>query len=107
MFEGSCVALVTPFRSGSVDYDTLKKLVNWHIEKGTDCIVPCGCTGEAATLNHEEHKKVIKTVIKEVAGRVKVMPGTGSNSTWEAIELTEFARKAGADGALIITKNVK
>lgn len=103
MFKGSCVALVTPFRNGSVDYETLKKLVNWHIERGTDCIVPCGCTGEAATLNHEEHRKVIKTVLKEVAGKIKVMPGTGSNSTWEAIELTEYAKKAGADGALIIT----
>ncbi len=103
MFNGSCVALVTPFRNGSVDYETLKKLVNWHIEQGTDCIVPCGCTGEAATLNHEEHRKVIKTVLKEVAGKIKVMPGTGSNSTWEAIELTEYAKKAGADGALIIT----
>jgi 4-hydroxy-tetrahydrodipicolinate synthase len=103
MFQGSCVALITPFRNNSVDYDTLKELINWHIEQGTDCIVPCGCTGEAATLNHEEHKRIIKTVIKEVAGRVKVMPGTGSNSTWEAIELTEYAKKAGADGALIIT----
>ncbi len=103
MFNGSCVALVTPFRNGSVDYETLKKLVNWHIEQGTDCIVPCGCTGEAATLNHDEHRKVIKTVLKEVAGKIKVMPGTGSNSTWEAIELTEYAKKVGADGVLIIT----
>jgi 4-hydroxy-tetrahydrodipicolinate synthase len=103
MFEGSCVALVTPFRDGSVDYETVKTLVNWHIEKGTDCIVPCGCTGEAATLSSDEHRKVIETVIKETGGRIKVMPGTGSNSTWEAIELTEFAKKAGASGVLIIT----
>lgn len=103
MFSGASVALVTPFKNGSLDYDTIKKLVNWHIEQGTDCIVPCGCTGEAATLNHDEHRSVMKTVIKESAGRVKVMPGTGSNSTWEAIELTEFAKKDGADGALIIT----
>ncbi len=103
MFKGSCVALVTPFKEGSVDYDKIKELVNWHIEEGTDCIVPCGCTGEAATLTHDEHKKVIKTVIKEVDGRVKVMVGTGSNSTQETVELTEYARKKGADGALIIT----
>lgn len=103
MFKGSCVALVTPVKSGSVDYETIKKLVLWHIEKGTDCIVPCGCTGEAATLNAEEHKRVVKTVIKEAAGKVLVMPGTGSNSTAEAIELTEYAKKIGANGALIIT----
>ncbi len=103
MFSGSCVALVTPFKEGKVDYEAIKKLVNWHIEQGTDCIVPCGCTGEAATLNKEEHITVIDTVIKEVGGRIKVMPGTGSNSTWEAIELTESAKKAGADGVLIIT----
>ena len=92
MFKGSCVALVTPVKSGSVDYETIKKLVVWHIEKATDCIVPCGCTGEAATLNAEEHKKVVKTVIKEAAGKALVMPGTGSNSTVEAIELTEYAQ---------------
>ncbi|MBN2407853.1 MAG: 4-hydroxy-tetrahydrodipicolinate synthase [Elusimicrobia bacterium] len=103
MFKGSCVALVTPFSNGSVDYDAIKNLVEWHIEKGTSCIVPCGCTGEAATLDHDEHKKIIKTVIKEAAGRVQVMPGTGSNSTAEAVELTDFAKKAGADGALIIS----
>lgn len=103
MFKGSCVALVTPFKDGGVDYEALKELVNWHIEQGTDCIVPCGCTGEAATLTPDEHREVIKFVIGEVTGRVKVMPGTGSNSTWEAIELTGYAMKAGADGALIIT----
>ncbi len=103
MFKGSCVALVTPFKDGEVDYNTLKKLVNWHIESKTDCIVPCGCTGEAATLRHDEHKKVVETVIKEVGGRCPVMAGTGSNSTAETIELTAFAREAGADGALIIT----
>ncbi len=103
MFTGSCVALVTPFKAGEVDYDTLKELINWHINEGTDCIVPCGCTGEAATLESEEHKKVIKTVIKEADGRVKVMAGTGSNSTSEAVQLTAYAKKTGADGALIIT----
>lgn len=103
MFQGSCVALVTPFKSGGVDYEAIKKLVDWHIEKGTDCIVPCGCTGEAATLDFDEHKKVIKTVVKEVDGRVKVMAGTGSNSTQETIKLTRYAKKTGVDGALIIT----
>lgn len=103
MFRGSCVAIVTPHRKGEVDYDALKKLVNWHIESGTDCIVPCGCTGEAATLSADEHKKVIKTVIREVDGRCKVMAGAGSNSTRETIELTEFAKKAGSDGVLLIT----
>ncbi|MFC2061853.1 4-hydroxy-tetrahydrodipicolinate synthase [Elusimicrobiota bacterium] len=103
MFEGSCVALVTPFKKGSVDYDTIRELVKWHIKSGTDCIVPCGCTGEAATLSNDEHKKIVKTVIKEVNGKVKVMAGTGSNSTSEAVEMTKFAKKAGADGALIIT----
>lgn len=103
MFKGSCVALVTPFRDGSVDYDALKELINWHIESGTDCLVPVGCTGEAATLTSEEHRKVIKFAVKEVAGRIPVMVGTGSNSTWEAIELTEYGKKAGADGVLIIS----
>ncbi|MFC2048909.1 4-hydroxy-tetrahydrodipicolinate synthase [Elusimicrobiota bacterium] len=103
MFKGSCVAMVTPFRDGNVDYGTVQKLVRWHIDQGTDCIVPCGCTGEAATLNKEEHHKVIKTVIKEAAGKIKIMAGTGSNATWAAIELTQFAKKAGADGALIIS----
>lgn len=103
MFRGSIVALITPFKNGSVDYETIKKLIKWHMEQGTDGIVPCGCTGEAATLNHDEHRMVIKTVIKAVAGKKKVIPGTGSNSTWESIELTEYARKAGADGVLIIT----
>jgi 4-hydroxy-tetrahydrodipicolinate synthase len=103
MFNGSCVALVTPFKNGEVDYDTLKDLVNWHIDQGTDCIVPCGCTGEAATLDHDEHMKVIKAVIKEINGRVKVMPGTGSNSTKETVKLTDFAKETGADGVLIIT----
>lgn len=103
MFRGSIVALITPFKNGSVDYETIKKLIKWHMQQGTDGIVPCGCTGEAATLNHDEHRRVIKTVIKAVAGKKKVIPGTGSNSTWESIELTEYARKAGADGVLIIT----
>ncbi len=86
-----------------MDYDALKKLISWHIEEGTDCIVPCGCTGEAATLTEDEHKKVIKTAVKAADGKVKVMAGTGSNSTDEAVTLTSYARKAGADAALVIT----
>ncbi|NLB35217.1 MAG: 4-hydroxy-tetrahydrodipicolinate synthase [Elusimicrobia bacterium] len=103
MFKGSCVAIVTPHKDGEADYNSLKKLVNWHIEAGTDCIVPCGSTGEAATLDYDEHKKVIRTVVKAVAGRCKIMAGAGSNSTKETLELTEFAKNAGADGALLIT----
>ena len=103
MFQGSCVSLVTPLKGGEVDYDAFKELINWHIQSGTDCIVPVGCTGEAATLNHDEHKRVMKFVVKEVSGRVKVMPGTGSNATSEHIELNEYAKKIGADGVLIIT----
>ncbi|MGM0441437.1 MAG: 4-hydroxy-tetrahydrodipicolinate synthase [Elusimicrobiota bacterium] len=103
MFKGSCVAMVTPMDNGSVDYTRMKELIEWHIDEGTDCIVPCGCTGEAATLTHSEHKKVIKTVVKQVSGRIQVMAGTGSNSTQETIELTRYAKKVGADGVLLIT----
>ncbi len=103
MLKGSCVAIVTPFKDNNVDYDAFENLIEWHISEGTECIVPCGCTGEAATLAGEEHRKLIKTTVKKVNGRVKVMAGTGSNSTEEAIELTSFAKKSGADAALIIT----
>lgn len=103
MFSGSFVALVTPFRNNRVDIDKLKELVEFHIEKGTSGIVPCGTTGESATLSHEEHRVVIETVIKAVNGRIKVIAGTGSNNTNEAVELTQFAKKVGADGCLVIT----
>ncbi len=103
MLQGSCVAIVTPFKDNNVDYEAFEKLIEWHISEGTECIVPCGCTGEAATLSGDEHRKVIKTAIKTVNGRAKVMAGTGSNSTVEAIELTSYAREAGADAALVIT----
>lgn len=103
MFKGSCVALVTPMDKGNIDYARMKELIEWHIDEGTDCIVPCGCTGEAATLTYSEHKKVIKTVVKQVSGRIQVMAGTGSNSTQETIELTKYAKKVGADGVLLIT----
>src|SRR5262245_48149467 len=101
-FAGLTVALVTPFKGGEVDYDGLHKLVDWHVEEGTDCLATVGTTGESPTLDHEEHEKVIAEVVQHAAGRIKVMAGTGSNSTREAIRLTRFARKAGADGALMV-----
>jgi 4-hydroxy-tetrahydrodipicolinate synthase len=104
MFEGSIVALATPFyESGEVDFESLENLIEFHISEKTDGIVPCGCTGEAATLKHAEQKKIIEFVVKKVNGRIPVVAGTGSNSTEEALDLTSFAKKAGADAALIIT----
>jgi 4-hydroxy-tetrahydrodipicolinate synthase len=101
-FAGLTVALVTPFRNGEVDYDCLRKLVDWHVEQGTDCLAPVGTTGESPTLDHEEHERIITRVVEFAARRVKVMPGTGSNSTREAIRLTKAAARAGADGALMV-----
>jgi 4-hydroxy-tetrahydrodipicolinate synthase len=103
MFSGSFVAVVTPFKNNQVDVEKLKELVEFHIKKGTSGIVPCGTTGESPTLSHEEHRLVIETVVKAVNGRIKVIAGTGSNNTNEAIELTRFAKKVGADGCLVIT----
>lgn len=100
MFHGALVALITPFHDGQVDYQTLEELVEFQIESGSDGIVPVGTTGESPTLSYEEHKEVIKRVVDVVAGRIPVVAGTGSNSTAEAIELTEFAKKAGADASL-------
>src|SRR3989475_2078484 len=102
MFAGLTVALVTPFRNGEIDWESLDKLVDWHVEQGTDCLCPVGTTGESPTLDHEEHERVIAAVVEHAAGRIKVMPGTGSNSTREAIRLTKFAKRAGADGALMV-----
>src|SRR6516162_7453713 len=101
-FAGLTVALVTPFRDDEVDFDTLRRLVDWHIEQGTDGLAPVGTTGESPTLNHDEHERVIALVVEQARGRIKVMAGTGSNSTREAIRLTRFAHKAGADGALLV-----
>src|SRR3954469_1161092 len=101
-FAGLSVAIVTPFKNGEVDYRELNKLVDWHVEQGTDCLVPVGTTGESPTLDHEEHERVIAAVCERARGRIKVMPGTGSNSTREAIRLTKFAKRAGADGALSV-----
>jgi 4-hydroxy-tetrahydrodipicolinate synthase len=101
-FAGVTVALVTPFRDGAVDFDGLRRLVDWHIEQGTDCLAPVGTTGESPTLDHEEHERVIAAVVEYAAGRTRIMPGTGSNSTREAIRLTRFAKRAGADAALSV-----
>jgi 4-hydroxy-tetrahydrodipicolinate synthase len=103
MFTGSMVALVTPFKDGQVDWQGLAGLVDFHLQNGTHGIVPCGTTGESATLSHQEHDGVIRTVIKAVNGRVPVIAGTGSNSTEEAVRLTREAETSGADGALMIS----
>ena len=101
-FQGSIVALVTPFRGGKVDEAKLRELVEWHVASGTDGIVPCGTTGESPTLSHDEHKRVVEIVIETARGRLAVIAGTGSNSTSEAIDLTRHARSAGATGALVV-----
>ncbi len=101
--RGSMVALVTPFRDDQIDESALKRLVEWHIQEGTSAVVPCGTTGESATLSHEEHKRVIEVVIQSARGKIPVIAGTGSNNTQEAVELTRYAKRAGADGALLIS----
>jgi 4-hydroxy-tetrahydrodipicolinate synthase len=103
MFQGAFSALITPFRDGAVDEPAMRELVEWQIQSGIDGLVPCGSTGESATLSHAEHEQVIKLVIQQARGRVPVIAGTGSNSTAEAIRLTAFAREAGAAGALLIS----
>ncbi len=103
MFHGSIVALVTPFKNGEVDEDKLRELVEFQISNGTAGIVPCGTTGESATLSHQEHCKVIEIVINQVNKRVPVIAGAGSNSTKETIFLTEHAKNVGADAVLLIT----
>ncbi|OEU74593.1 MAG: 4-hydroxy-tetrahydrodipicolinate synthase [Desulfuromonadales bacterium C00003107] len=104
MFRGSIVAIVTPFdNEGRFDEEAFRQLVEFQIENGTDGIVPCGSTGEAATLDHQEHTEVIRACVAQVNKRVPILAGTGSNSTREAIELTNAAKAAGADGALLIT----
>jgi 4-hydroxy-tetrahydrodipicolinate synthase len=100
MFSGTMVAIITPFSDGQVDYETLTELLEFQLESGTDGIVPVGTTGESPTLTYEEHKKVIEHVVNVVDGKVPVIAGTGSNSTAEAIELTDFAKKVGADASL-------
>ena len=101
-FAGLTVALVTPFRDGEVDEAALRKLVDFHVDAGTDCVSPCGTTGESPTLTHAEHERVIGIVCDQAAGRILVMAGTGSNSTAEAVRLTKSAQAAGADAALMV-----
>jgi len=103
MFKGSMVAIVTPFRNGKVDEKALGELIEFQIKNGTDVIVPCGTTGESATLSHEEHRRVVEFTVKTVNKRVPVVAGAGSNSTSETIDLANYAKKAGADGVLLIT----
>ncbi|MBF0478182.1 MAG: 4-hydroxy-tetrahydrodipicolinate synthase [Candidatus Omnitrophica bacterium] len=103
MFRGSIVATATPFHKETIDEDQLRKLIQFQIKNGTDGIVPCGTTGESPTLSYKEHYRVIEICIEEVKGRVPVIAGTGSNSTAEAIELTEHAKASGADAALIVS----
>jgi 4-hydroxy-tetrahydrodipicolinate synthase len=102
-FRGAITALVTPFRNGEVDEEAYRALVEWQIEQGIHGLVPCGTTGESATLSHAEHKRVIHICVDQVKGRIPVLAGAGSNNTREAIELTREAKNAGADGALLIT----
>jgi 4-hydroxy-tetrahydrodipicolinate synthase len=102
MFKGAIVAIVTPFKNGQIDEEALRELIEFQIVNGTDGIVPCGTTGESATLSHEEHDRVIEITINAVKKRVPVIAGTGSNSTAEALRLTAHAYKAGADAALIV-----
>lgn len=103
MFIGSYPALVTPFQNGVLDLDTLKKLVDWHVDQGSNGLVPVGTTGESPTLSHDEHNRVIEVVVNAAAGRIKVLAGAGSNSTAEGVDLIRNAQAAGADGALVVT----
>ena len=102
-FKGAFTALVTPFANGRIDEDAYRRLIEWQVESGINGVVPCGTTGESATLTHDEHKQVIRICVDQVKGRVPVLAGAGSNNTAEAVELTRFAKEAGADGALLIT----
>ena len=103
MFKGSIVALITPFKDNILNEDVYRKLIHYHIKNGTNGIVPGGTTGESPTLSHKEHKKIIEISIKECAGKIPVIAGTGSNSTSEAVELSMFAEKAGSNGLLVVT----
>ena len=100
MFTGMLVALVTPFKNGQVDYAAIERLVDWHVEQGTDGLVPVGTTGESPTVDVEEHQKILQTVVERAAGRIPVVAGTGANATAEAIHLTRYAKDIGADGSL-------
>lgn len=103
IFKGSGVALITPFKNGKVDFESLDKLLDWHVEQGTDSIVICGTTGEASTLMDDEHLETIDHTVKKIAGRIPVIAGVGSNSTQHAIDFSMEAEKMGADGLLHVT----
>ncbi|WP_333683833.1 4-hydroxy-tetrahydrodipicolinate synthase [Pontibaca methylaminivorans] len=103
MFRGSMPAIVTPFRNGELDLDTLKRLVEWHVAEGSSGIVPVGTTGESPTLSHSEHETVIEEVVRAAAGRIPVIAGAGSNSTQEGMRLIRHAAEVGADAALVVT----
>lgn len=103
MFQGSMVAIITPFKDGKIDEKAYGDLIDFHISNGTDGIVPCGTTGESATLSYDEHNRLVRFTVEASAGRVPVIAGTGSNSTDEAIYLTAYAKQCGADAALLIT----
>ena len=103
IFRGAFVAIVTPFTDGQLDEQGLVDLIEFHIANGTHGIVPCGTTGESATMSHEEHHRVVELTVKTVNGRVPVLAGSGSNSTSEAIDLTKYAKQAGADGVLMVS----
>ena len=103
MLKGSIVALITPFDNGNLSESDYTKLINYHLENGTNGVVPGGTTGESPTLSHNEHKKIIEIAVRECKGKIPVIAGTGSNSTDEAIELSKFAEKAGADALLVVT----
>lgn len=103
MFSGSFVAMVTPFKDGKLNYDQVAHLIEFHVQNGTSGLVPCGTTGESPTLSHTEHKELVRFVVKETAGRLPVIAGTGSNNTAEAIDLTRAAADAGAQACLVIS----
>jgi 4-hydroxy-tetrahydrodipicolinate synthase len=103
MFKGSIVAIITPFKNGKLDEDTYISLIHYHLKNGTSGVVPAGTTGESPTLNHDEHMRVIDLCVSECKGKIPVIAGTGSNSTKEAISLTKYAEKAGANAALVVT----
>ena len=103
MLKGSIVALITPFKNDSLDEDTYRKLINYHLKNGTNGVVPGGTTGESPTLSHSEHKKIIQIAVEECKGKIPIIAGTGSNSTDEAIDLSKYAEKAGSDAILVVT----
>ena len=103
MFKGSIVALITPFKDGNLDEDSYISIIQYHLRNGTNGLVPAGTTGECPTISHDEHKKIIQLCVNESNGKIPVIAGTGSNSTKEAVSLTQYAEKAGADAALVVT----